>query len=107
MSLVEATFIDSLASVERRSTEGNTENSSGFRIYMDTSIITIEKVILKERRTSIMMAGTGMIMTTMTPTAITASSASLFLVIVRSNPLLDSAIVAAIISFSPPSFPSP
>ena len=102
-------FRESLARVEIRSIEGNTENSSGLSIYMDTSMIIIEMVILNDSRISIMMAGTGIIMTTMIPTAITASSASLFFVIVRRTPLFvfDSAIVAAIKAFSPPPYPSP
>src|SRR3972149_4079182 len=109
ISLVEATLRESLARVEIRSIEGNTENSSGFSIYMDTSIIIIEMVMLNDSRISITMAGTGIIMTTMMPTAITASSASLFFVSVRSTPLFvfDSAIIAAIKAFSPPPYPSP
>src|SRR4030067_17765 len=104
ISLVDATFRESLARVEIRSIEGNTENSSGFSIYMDTSMIIIEMVMLNDSRISITMAGTGIIMTTMIPTAITASSASLFFVSVSSTPLFvfDSAIVAAIKAFHPP-----
>jgi hypothetical protein len=77
MSLVEATFKESLNRVATNSTEGNTAKSSGLTVYIAIRRTTIEKVILSANRKSSKKGGSGMIMTIKMATTPTAMQESL------------------------------
>ena len=79
MIRVEATFKDSRKSVASRRIDGKAERSSGFMIYMPTSRITSEKVMLNDSSKSSINGGIGMIMNTRIPTTATAMKMSVFL----------------------------
>jgi hypothetical protein len=79
MSLVEATFKESLNRVATNSTEGNMAKSKGLTVYMAIRITTIEKVMLSANRKSSKKGGSGMIITIKMATTPTAMKESLLL----------------------------
>ena len=90
ISRVEATFKESLKRVVTKSTEGNTEKSKGFKVYMPVSRMIRAKEMLKESRISKRKEGKGRIMTTKMATTPAASPTSAMLLTFkpgRANPL--------------------
>jgi hypothetical protein len=75
-SRAEATFRARRNSVRTRSSEGNTENSTGFRMYIDTKRVRSETLMLVVSIMSRRRAGTGTIIMARIPTTATASTSS-------------------------------
>ena len=65
---------DNRKSVKRSNKDGNTEKSTGFKMYIDTSSTNTEAEMLRESRISRKKEGTG---TSMTKTVATAAAGTI------------------------------